>query len=116
VKRVKVNVDNFTRAETHRMFADLQRNAGGVNRFAHNRTPASVDEQPVIRMNRDTLYSFAIVDISAGATLTVPDASGLDHEAPQLRGAVLGHSQPRLDGIRAEYDPEGLFDVAAHAP
>ena len=25
-------------------------------------------------MNRDTLYSFAVVDISAGATLTVPDA------------------------------------------
>ena len=25
-------------------------------------------------MNRDTLYSFAIVDISAGATLTLPDA------------------------------------------
>jgi hypothetical protein len=70
----KVNVDNFARAETHRMFADLQRNAGRVNRFAHNRTPASVDEQTVIRMNRDTLYSFAVVDISAGAVLTVPDA------------------------------------------
>ena len=72
--QLKVNADNFARAESHRMFADLQSNAGGVNRFAHNRTPASVDEQPVIRMNRDTLYSFAVVDISAGATLTVPDA------------------------------------------
>jgi len=71
---LKVDVDNFARAETHRMFADLQRNAGGVNRFAHNRKPASVDEQTVIRMNRDTLYSFAIVDLSAGATLTVPEA------------------------------------------
>jgi hypothetical protein len=71
---LKVDVDNFARAETHRTFADLQRNAGGVNRFAHNRKPASVDEQTVIRMNRDTLYSFAIVDLSAGATLTVPDA------------------------------------------
>ena len=71
---LKVDVDNFARAETHRVFADLQRNAGGVNRFAHNRKPASVDEQTVIRMNRDTLYSFAIVDLSAGATLTVPDA------------------------------------------
>jgi hypothetical protein len=28
----------------------------------------------VIRTNRDTLYSIAIVDISAGATVTVPDA------------------------------------------
>ena len=39
----------------------------------HNREPAPVDNQPVIRMNRDTLYSFAVVDLSAGARLTVPD-------------------------------------------
>ena len=25
-------------------------------------------------MNRDTLYSFAVVDLSAGATLTLPEA------------------------------------------
>lgn len=70
----KVNVDNFARAETDRMFAGIQHNAGGVNRFQHNRVPAPIDQQTVIRMNRDTLYSFAIVNISAGATLTVPDA------------------------------------------
>ena len=68
-----VNVDNFARAETDRMFAGLQRDAGGVNQLSHNRTPASVDHQTVIRMNRDTLYSFAIVDISDGATVTIPD-------------------------------------------
>jgi hypothetical protein len=33
-----------------------------------------LDKQAVIRMNRDTLYSAAIVDISKGATLTIPDA------------------------------------------
>lgn len=71
---LKVNADNFARAETHRMMADLQRDAGGVNRFAHNREAASIEKQTVIRMNRDTLYSFAVVDISAGATLIVPDA------------------------------------------
>ena len=70
----RVNVTNFSRAETHRMMAGLQRDAGGVNRFGHNRAPASVGKQTVIRMNRDTLYSFAVVDVSAGATLTVPDA------------------------------------------
>jgi hypothetical protein len=72
--RIKVNVDNFRRAETHRMMAALQRDAGRVNVFSHNREPAPVDKQTVIRMNRDTLYSFAVVDISAGATLTVPDS------------------------------------------
>src|SRR5919107_17416 len=71
---VKVNADNFAVAETHRMMAGLQRDAGGVNQFAHNREPAAIDKQTVIRMNRDTLYSFAVVDISAGANLTVPDA------------------------------------------
>ncbi len=73
---VLVNVDNFERAETDRMFGTLQMDAGGVNRFHHNRTPTPVDRQPVIRMNRDTLYSIAIVDISRGATLTVPDCGG----------------------------------------
>ncbi|HSS67172.1 MAG TPA: DUF1214 domain-containing protein [Nocardioidaceae bacterium] len=73
---IKVTGDNFVRAETDRMFADLQRDAGGVNRFNHNREPADIAHQTVIRLNRDTLYSFAIVDISAGATVTVPDADG----------------------------------------
>lgn len=70
----KVSVDNFRRAETARMFAGLQRDAGGVNVFGHHRAPTAIDQQTVIRMNRDTLYSFAVADISAGATLTVPDA------------------------------------------
>jgi hypothetical protein len=39
----------------------------------HGREPVALDEQNVIRMNRDTLYSGAIVDISEGATVTLPD-------------------------------------------
>ena len=70
---VTVNVENFVRAETDRMFTALQYQAGGINRLLHHREPSSLDEQPVIRQNRDTLYSFAIVDISQGATLTLPD-------------------------------------------
>jgi hypothetical protein len=69
-----VNVTNFERAETDRMFAAIQVQAGGVNQLFHNRVPTPVDRQTVIRMNRDTLYSGAVVDISAGATIVVPDA------------------------------------------
>jgi len=69
-----VNADNFARAESERMFAAIQAQAGGVNQLFHNRAPTPVDRQTVIRMNRDTLYSGAIVDISAGATIVVPDA------------------------------------------
>ncbi|MBV9416624.1 MAG: DUF1254 domain-containing protein [Solirubrobacterales bacterium] len=70
---VRVGVENFVRAETDRMFSVLQAQAGGVNRLRHNRAPTSIEDQPVIRMNRDTLYSAAIVDISEGATVNVPD-------------------------------------------
>ncbi len=70
---VPVNVDNFARAESDRMFAAIQAQAGGVNQWYHYRTPTPVDKQTVIRMNRDTLYSGAIVDISAGAAITIPD-------------------------------------------
>ena len=73
---IAVTEDNFVRAETNRMLVGLQAEAAGVNRWKHHREPASLDEQTVIRMNRDTLYSLAVVNISEGATLTVPDAQG----------------------------------------
>jgi hypothetical protein len=69
-----VNVDNFARAESNRMFAFALKDSGAVNAWMHNREPTPVDHQPVIRQNRDTLYSASIVDISKGATLTIPDA------------------------------------------
>ena len=72
---ILVNVDNFVRAESDRMLADLQAEAGAVNTFGHRREPADVAHQTVIRMNRDTLYSYAVVDLDAGpATVTLPDS------------------------------------------
>ena len=69
-----ITVDNFIRAETHRMFNDLQAMGGAPGAFFHVRSPVSVEAQPVIRMNRDTLYSAAVLDLSQGATVTIPDA------------------------------------------
>lgn len=73
---VKVSVDSFVRAETTRMMASLMAGAGGVNRFHHVRVPTPLDQQTVVRMNRDTLYSFAVVDLTEDAVVTVPDAGG----------------------------------------
>lgn len=70
---ITVSVTNFVEAESDRMFAGLAATAGGSNRWIHHRAPAPLDNQVVIRMNRDTLYSSAIVDLSQGATLTVPE-------------------------------------------
>lgn len=72
---VFVNVDNFARAETAEQFdRALTIAAGKVNTFIHFREPVAIDQQNVIRMNRDTLYGGALVDISEGATLTIPDS------------------------------------------
>lgn len=71
---IPVTVDNFVRAATDIEFAKYVALAGGVNSFYHFREPTPVDNQPTIQMNRDTLYSAAIVDISEGATLTLPEA------------------------------------------
>src|SRR5271166_88693 len=129
---VLVNVDNFVLAETHRMFADIQAVAGGIGSFRHNRTPARIDEQTVIRLNRDTLYSFAIVDLAQPAHLRLPDAGGrylsamivnedhfvnsVLHEAGEhtLTSDQYG-SRYVLVGVRILVDPNDPADVAAVA-
>lgn len=70
---VIVNVDNFARAETAAQIGRALELTEGINKWGHYRQPTPLDKQNVIRMNRDTLYSFALVDISKGATLTLPD-------------------------------------------
>ncbi|MBB3179302.1 DUF1214 domain-containing protein [Variovorax sp. Sphag1AA] len=72
---VPVTVDNFIRAETDHYLATNAKEAGGLGKFFHSREPASIDKQAVIRMNRDTLYSFAVLDLAAGpVTITLPNS------------------------------------------
>lgn len=73
-KPIIVNVDNFARAETDMQIERMLKINDEINRWHHNRVPTPLDQQNVIRMNRDTLYSFALVNISKGATVTMPDA------------------------------------------
>ena len=70
----RVTAENYIRAETDFAFADFQRNAGNrINTFYYITEPTPLDEQPVVRMNRDTLYSAAVVDTRGGATITIPE-------------------------------------------
>ena len=71
---VTVNVENFPHAETDMQIGRMLKSTGGVNQWDHKRSPTPLDQQNVIRMNRDTIYSFAVVDISKGATITMPEA------------------------------------------
>lgn len=71
---VPVTIDNFKFAETDLYFAGIIKN-GGFGKIAHNRLPTPLDQQTVIRMNRDTLYSAGVFDLDAGTvTITLPDA------------------------------------------
>ncbi len=73
---VIVTPETYIRAETDRAFTGSIMRSGGVNVFQYDRTPPPVDQQPIVRMNKDTLYSGAIVDTEGGATLTVPEIAG----------------------------------------
>lgn len=73
-KPVRVTVDNFRRAETDTYFARFVKD-GGFGKFHHERELAEIDRQTVIRLNRDTLYSFGVFDLDAApVTVTLPDA------------------------------------------
>ncbi|WP_431017543.1 DUF1254 domain-containing protein [Bradyrhizobium pachyrhizi] len=72
---VPVTVDNFARAESDLYLGGAVKDAGGIGKLLHHREPIQIDKQTVIRSNRDTLYSAAVVDFDAGpATITLPDA------------------------------------------
>src|ERR1700749_543501 len=66
---------NSPRAKTDPYFAENPKSAGGLGKLKHSREPASIDNQTVIRMNRDTLYSFGVFDLAAGpVTITLTNA------------------------------------------
>jgi hypothetical protein len=56
-------------------FASSAKEAGGIGKLLHRREVVSVEKQPVVRANRDTLYSSGVFDLDAGpVTITLPDA------------------------------------------
>ena len=72
---VPVGVDNFIRAESDLYFRGILKDSGAIGKFLHRREPARIDNQTVIRLNRDTLYSSAVFDLDAGpVTITLPEA------------------------------------------
>jgi hypothetical protein len=70
---IPVTPDNFNRAETD-MLSGTTVKDGGFGKFVHHRELYPIDA-PIVRPNRDTLYSFSVFDLDAGpATVTLPDA------------------------------------------
>jgi hypothetical protein len=123
-----VTVDNFIRAESDTYIGNFAKESGGLAKLVHRREPASIDNQTVIRLNRDTLYSSAAFDLDAGpVTVTMPDpgkrfmsimAVSQDHYA-QTEYGKGPHTFSRgkvgtryvMIGIRTFVDPNDPDDV-----
>src|SRR5215471_19541753 len=72
---IPVTVDNFRRAESDMYFNVVVDKEDGFGKFHHHGELFSVDNQTVVRGNRDTIYSSAVFDLDAGqVTITLPDA------------------------------------------
>ena len=123
-----VTPDTYIRAESDRSFANIQALAGGPNRWYHIRQPTPIDKQTVIRMNRDTLYSAAVIDTEKGATIVLPEVPGgrfisaqvidNDHYCPAVFYAAGSHdirSDTRyvVVAVRTQvYNPGDAAEVA----
>ncbi|MDP9631738.1 UNVERIFIED_ORG: hypothetical protein J2W85_003817 [Ensifer adhaerens] len=126
-------VDNFIRAESD-MYAAAMVKDGALGKFLHRREPASIDNQTVIRLNRDTLYSSAVFDLDAGpVTITLPDAGkrfmsmqviNEDHYVPEVVYDAGEHTLTKegvgtryvVVAIRTLVDPADAKDIeAVHA-
>jgi hypothetical protein len=70
-----VTQENFPQAYTSMRFGAIINKAGGVNKFFEMPVPSSIpEEQFVVRMNRDTFYSSAVIDMSSGEVyVTIPE-------------------------------------------
>ena len=69
----EVTQQTYCRAETDRTFYNATQLTGGINNLFSFRNVTPLDRQTVVRMNKDTLYTVALVDTSKGATITVPE-------------------------------------------
>lgn len=72
-----VNFESFVRAESdHMIRSNMASLDMSIGAFSHEREPTTAENQPVIRMNQDTLYSAAVLDLSEPVEITLPEVGG----------------------------------------
>ena len=71
----RVTTDNFTRAETH-YYMSIRAAAGCFGVLCHERGSKPVDQQDIIRLNRDTPYSGGVFDLTSPVTIEMPRTGG----------------------------------------
>jgi hypothetical protein len=124
---IPVTPDNFNRAETDMVFADSVKRQD-LGKFLHHREPMSI-EFPIVRPNRDTLYSLSVFDLDAGpVTITLPNAGQRfmslqvideDHYTPEVfyGGGSYTFTREKIGtryvslGVRILVDPADPEDI-----
>ncbi len=69
-----ITLDNLVRAETdHMIRANIEAFGLEIGQLVHQRETVDLANQPVIRMNVDTIYSSLVLDLSEPAEITLPE-------------------------------------------
>lgn len=100
-----VTAATYPTDETSRQILKSQ-DLAGVNVFSHKRKLTPTDQQPVVRMNRDTYYSMAVVDVSKGASIIMPEIP--EGKYMSVQPVTQDH---RIQAMK--YGP-GKFDLTTH--
>ncbi len=72
-EKIAVTEENYKVAESDYTFNGVVKYVG-TNKWMHENGLAPLDQQKVVRQNRDTIYSYYIADVSEGATITLPES------------------------------------------
>lgn len=99
-----VNALNYIRAESDMQFKAYAAKAGGVGKILHLREPYSVEDQTTIRGNRDTLYSFCVVDLTEPVIIVKPNS-------PDRFQSLLVISQDHYNPVLMHGGGEVLLDL-----
>ena len=100
-----VTPETYPTDETSRQILKSQ-DLVGVNAFIHKRHLTPTDNQPVVRMNRDTYYSMIVVDVSKGASIIMPEIS--EGKYMSVQPVTEDH---RIQAMK--YGP-GKFELTTH--
>ena len=119
-----VTVENYDVAESDIAFNNITKFVG-TNKFLHFPVKGfDLKNQTVVRMNRDTIYSAAIVNVSNGASITLPEAKGRymsvmvvqnDHYIDQVfkkpgKHIIKANTEFVAIGVRTRIDPNDPLD------
>jgi len=109
--KIIVTPDNFIRAESDTYMAGQVKD-GAFGQLKHTRSPAPVDKQLIVRLNRDTIYSSGVFDLDAGpVTIDLPDPGerflsvlliNQDHYNPQVFYGAGSHTITK-EGVGTRY-------------